>query len=101
MELADHLAEVVPIKVSIDLRCGYGFVTQHLLHGAQVCTAFYEVGGKRVTEGVRADRLLQADACRQAFDNIEYHHPRQLLAPTVEKSESIKSRLNRHLNTDF
>lgn len=55
------VAEVFAIDVRIDL-CGRDIgVTQHLLHGGQVCATLEQVRSKAVSQCVWSDSLL--DAC--------------------------------------
>lgn len=50
------------VDVQVYLGGGNGFVTEHLLNGTQVGSAFKQVCGKRVTQGVGA--YLFSDACQ-------------------------------------
>ena len=52
MELFKRFTKEFTIQVGVNLSCGNAFVAQHFLHGAQVCTAFYQVGRKGMAESV-------------------------------------------------
>jgi hypothetical protein len=55
MEFLDHLLQVIAIKMGVDLCSGDRFMAKHLLHGPKVCSTFYQVCCKRMTERVRTD----------------------------------------------
>jgi len=82
--------------MGVNFRCGDGFVPQHFLHRSEVCSAFHKMGGKGMTQGMRAD--IFADTCPlcKVFDDVEYHHARKLIAATVEEKNVFTSffRLN-------
>ena len=45
-------AEVSSVYVGVYLCCGYGFVAEHGLYGAQIGSAFEQGSGEGVAEGV-------------------------------------------------
>lgn len=53
MVLLQHIAQVFPVQMGIDLGGGDAFVPEHFLHGHQVRAAFHEVRGERMPEGMR------------------------------------------------
>lgn len=87
MELVQHLPQVIPIEMGVDLGGGDAFVSQHFLDGTQVGTTFDKVGGKTVPEGVRADVFLEPDTLNLFFDDEKYHHAAEFFAPFVEKDK--------------
>lgn len=60
VKLCDVAANVVAVEMRVDFSGGDALVPQHLLNGAKVGAALYEVGGKRVPEGVWTDGLFDA-----------------------------------------
>ena len=57
-------------NVHVDL-CGLDvLVAEQLLHGADVVACFEQVGGKAMTEGVRADGLADASLARRFVDGL-------------------------------
>src|SRR4051812_22536764 len=66
MILSMHLPKVLPVHVRVDLRRRDIGVAEHFLYGAQVGASLQQVRGKRVTKGVRRDRLLDTGALHVA-----------------------------------
>jgi hypothetical protein len=56
---ADAASSVLD-DVGVDHRRGNAAVAEELLHGADVVTAFQEVGGEGVAEGVIGDAFVEA-----------------------------------------
>lgn len=54
--------------MGVDLCGGDAFVSQHFLHGAQVCSGFYQMCGKTVSESMRANGFGDAGFDSQGFD---------------------------------
>ena len=61
MKFFNHLLQIISVQMRVYLGGGNGLMTQHLLHGTQISPALDQMGGKRMSEGVRADTFLQAD----------------------------------------
>ena len=53
------------------------FVTQQLLHLADIRSARQKVGGEGVAQGVGTDFLVDASALGCLLDDGEYHHARE------------------------
>ena len=53
MSLAKRGAQSFGGNVGVDLRGGEGFVAQHVLDGAQICSAFHKMSRHSVTQPVR------------------------------------------------
>ena len=81
----DFAAQHLAVDVGIYLGCGDGFVTQHLLDGTQVGSAFQQVGGEGVAEGVGADGFGDAGAVGQLLDQVEDHDARDAVAPAGQE----------------
>jgi hypothetical protein len=64
MKLNDRTFQILPVQVGIDLCSGNTFMAQHFLYGAQVGTAFNQMGGKRMPERMRADSFPQSRLIR-------------------------------------
>ena len=69
----------------IDFRRAHAGVAEHLLHGKQVGTAFQEMGGEAVPEGVRTDGLGDAVFLCQVLDNQENHLPCEASSSAVQE----------------
>jgi hypothetical protein len=91
MEFLDYLSQVITIKMRIDLSRRDGFVTQHLLHGPQVSSTLYQVGGKRMPECMRTNAFLDPCLLGEVFDDRKYHHPGKFAAVAVEKNVRFKT----------
>ena len=69
----DFCAQHRAVDMGIDLGSGDGFMSQHGLNGTQVGSSLQQVGGKRMTERVRTNGLLDACPFGQLFDEMEHH----------------------------
>ena len=68
VKLFNRIGQISSIQMGVDLCGGDAFVTQHFLHGAQVCSGFYQVRGKTVSKSMRANGFGNAGFDSQAFD---------------------------------
>lgn len=71
VELQYCIAEVVYVKVCVNLRRGDALMSQHFLYSAQISTTLYQVGGKRMAESVWANHLIQSGKGRIVFYHVE------------------------------
>ena len=71
------LAEVRVVEVGVDFGGEGIFVTQKLLHLADIGSARQQMGGEGVAEGVRAYLLVDARTQGRLFYDGEYHHARK------------------------
>lgn len=71
----DFFAKFAPVDMSVDFGCGNAFVAEHLLNCPQVGSALKQVGGERMAERVRTDRLFNSGNLDQLFNNMENHYP--------------------------
>ena len=71
MEAQDVAAQVFAIQVRVDLRRGEAGMTEHLLHSAQIGTAFDQVRSERMTEGVWADVLANMCLLCETFHKLQ------------------------------
>ena len=62
MEQRNISSQIVLVQMRVNFGGGDAFMAEHLLHGAEVGTAFDEVRGEGVPERVRTHRFV--DACR-------------------------------------
>ena len=83
MMLNNFLSETRAIDVRVDFCGGNTLVAEHRLYGAQVGTAFEQMGGKRVTESVRAYNLVDAHDRHKFLDYMEHCDSRQRLPAAV------------------
>src|SRR6476646_8972992 len=93
MILLMHLPEVLPIDMGVNLRGRDIGVAEHLLNRAQVRAALEQVGGERVTEGVRRHRLCDPRLFDVSAQNLPGSHSRKWLAAGVEKENSFPTTL--------
>ena len=69
----------------VNLRRSDVGVTEHLLQRAQVAATRQQMGGKRVTKGVRAHASLQPRTSGVALDDLVQPLPRQPAAALVDE----------------
>ena len=86
----DRVSQVSAIEMRIYFRRGDGFVPQHLLHRAQVGASFHQVRGKRMAQGMWADRLADPAFDRQFFDDLEDHDPGKFYPPLVQEQNVLR-----------
>ena len=87
--LDELLTEVVAVDVRVDFCGGDVFVSQHLLYGAQVGTAFQQVGGEAVAKGVWRNVFVDARRLGVAFDVVEHRDARKVLAPPMRNEDVV------------
>ena len=75
--ILDRTAQVVVVEVGIDFGGEDIFVTQKLLHLADIGSARQQMGGEGVAEGVRAYLLVDARTQGRLLYDGEYHHARK------------------------
>ena len=75
--------QVIPVEVRIDFGGGYRCMAEHFLHRPQIGAAFDEMGGKRMAESMRTDRLSDAGFFCQAFNDVKDHHPGNLFSSSI------------------
>src|SRR5690606_28473096 len=61
VERTEHRQPATVEHMGIDLRGLYIRVAKQLLHGANILTAFQQMRGKRMPQGMRRRRLVQTD----------------------------------------
>ena len=85
MVFSDIGADVILVQMRVNF-CGRdAFMTQHLLHGAQVGASLHQVRGKRMAEGVRTDLLFNTGILGPLLDQHEHHFAREVAAATVQE----------------
>ena len=85
--------------MGIDLRRADALVAQQRLNHSEVGTSFEQGGGKRVSQRVGRDGLLDACRLRLPLDHNEDHHPRQVCPTTVQKYVVLLAGLDVHMLT--
>jgi hypothetical protein len=70
-----HDAEAVDAgrDVQVNLRCCNVFVAEDLLDRSEIGSAFEEMGGKTVTEGVAGHSFFNSGLCGSPFDRLIVH----------------------------
>ena len=92
----DFLAEVGAVYVHVDLGGVDALVAQHLLNGTQVGTAFEEMRGEGVAEGVRRHRGAYVGGDAQHAYDVEDGDARECRATAeAEEDEVLMARLGR------
>ena len=90
-----RIAQQLIGDMRVDFRRAHACVTEHLLDSQQIGTAFQQMGGKAVAEGVWADGLGDAVFLSQVLDNQEDHLPCEARASAVEENRVGEFRLRR------
>ena len=70
-----YFEQIFPVKMGINLRGSYIRMTEHLLDGTEVGSAFKQVCGKRVPQRMRAYMLLYTGFAAIALQNFPETHP--------------------------
>lgn len=83
MVLQNLFAEKLPVDMRVDFGSSNVLVSQHLLDGAQVCSALQKVCGKGMAESVRTDFLMDTCQFGLLLDDEEYHHAGERSATPV------------------
>ena len=83
MMLNNFLSKACTIDVRVNFCGGNTLVAEHRLYGAQVGTAFEQMGGKRVTKSVRAYIFVDAHGRHKLLDYMEHCDSRQRLSAAV------------------
>lgn len=83
MVLQNLLAQELPVDMRVDFGSSNVLVSQHLLDGAQVCSALQKVCGKGMAESVRTDFLMDTCQFGLLLDDEEYHHAGERSATPV------------------
>ena len=71
-------------------------MSQHLLDGAQIGSAFQQMCGKGMAEGVRTDFLMDARQFGLLLDDKEYHHTGKRGSPAVQEENILRSFFRSH-----
>jgi len=85
MVLDECGAQEFAVDVGVDFGGGDGFVAEHFLDGPEVGTAFDEMGGERVAEGMRGDGFFDAGFFSELFDEHEDINPGKRSAIAVQE----------------
>ena len=72
MVFQNLFAEELPVDMRIDFGGSNFLMSQHLLDGAQVGSAFQQVCGKGMAEGVRTDFLMDARQFGLLLEGFEH-----------------------------
>lgn len=93
----DVVAEGGAVEVDVDLGGGDAFVAEHLLDGAEVCSAFEQVGGERVAQGMGRDCLADSGRGCEVFDYLENAVAGEASATAVEEEDVAAVGLDVHV----
>lgn len=94
-------AQHLTVDFGVDFGSRYLLMSEHHLDGSQIGSALEQMGGKRMTEGMGRDLLLDARLLTVTLDDIEHHDTRQLPAEAVEEDIILKSALDIELVAEF
>lgn len=89
MILFNGFSQELVVQVGVNLRREDGFMSQHVLHGAQIGTAGNQMGGKRVAQRVGRYRFVDARTACLKPDDVENHDPRQGVPAFVQKQDFL------------
>ena len=85
MMLQNVLHPLLGTDVGVDFGGKNAFVAEHLLHNAQVCTVFNQMGCKGMSEGVRRDFLGNPRKLNLFLDHCKDHYSGKFAASSVEE----------------
>ena len=85
MVLDEGGAEEFAVDVGVDLGGGRSIKTEHFLDGAEVGTAFDEMGGEGVAEGMGRNGFFNAGFFGQLFDEHEDINPGKRSAISIQE----------------
>ena len=71
--------------MGVDFGGANAFMTQHALDGTQVGSAFQQVGGEGMAEGMWANGFLEPDVVGKLFDDVENHDAGDVRAPFADE----------------
>lgn len=80
MMLKYFFAEGGRVDMGINFSGAYRLMTEHGLNGTEVGTAFQKSSGKRMTERMRRDSLLDAGLLRVPLYHNKDHRAREMTA---------------------
>src|SRR4029077_7436177 len=83
-----YLLESCAIDVGVNLRRGNIRMAQHRLYGAKIGAALEQMGGKRMTQGVRRDPFLDTGCQRITADQFPESLARQRASRAIDKYKS-------------
>jgi len=83
MALLVHLQQLFEIQVRVFLCRGQAFMAEELLYGTQVRSAAEKVGGKGMSQGMRADLTFQCRLLQVAVDRTLNRSGAEPAAPIV------------------
>ena len=89
MMLQDFLTQMRGIDVGVDLSGGDRLMPQHGLDGTEIGTTFEQRGGKRMTESVWRNCLLNACFCYKFLNHQEHHHPSERFLTAITDKHII------------
>ena len=89
MMLQNVFHPLLGADVGVDFGCKDAFVAEHLLHYAQVCTVFNQMGCKGVPEGVGGDFFVHSQSLHTLTDHGKDHYPSKLASSPVKEKSMI------------
>ena len=81
----DFTPQTMGVHVGVYFGGSDAFMSQHALDGTQVGSAFQQVGGEGMPEGVGADVLLKPGGIGQLFDEMEDRDAGDVLASFADE----------------
>ena len=94
MTCQNLFSEHLLIDFCVDFGGGNLLVSEHHLNGSEVGSSLKQMGGKGMTEGVRADLFRNTCFGTVAFHDIEHHDAAQLASKAVEEHVILESVLD-------
>ena len=77
------------VHMGIYLCRGDAFMTQHFLHHTQVGSPFHQMGGERMSEGMRGYLLADIRQKSLSLDHLEHRLAAQRFSEPVKKQDVI------------
>src|SRR5687768_941378 len=87
--------------MGIDLCGSDRFMTQHFLHGSEICSSLNQMCRKGMPECMRRYFLFDPGLFRECLDDIEHHDAAELASTTVQKQYVLRFLLRPDMHSHF
>src|SRR5690606_19465030 len=93
--------KVVIVNVCVYFGSRNAFVAEHFLYGAQICSAFDQMGGEAMSKSMGTYAFVEVDFFGQILDDDEDHHAGEGATPSIEKHKILVARHDCLMYADF